>query len=105
MFSFRAGYQAVCREQRDFGGRRSEEHTSELQSPDHLVCRLLLEKKNKILTPEQRAQVEVKKNQTVPPAAEKSQDAVDAQSLPPDTALVAVARRFRKQKESHTPEH
>src|SRR5258708_20117673 len=26
-------------------GYRSEEHTSELQSPDHLVCRLLLEKK------------------------------------------------------------
>src|SRR5258708_29040668 len=32
------------------GNERSEEHTSELQSPDHLVCRLLLEKKktNKI---------------------------------------------------------
>src|SRR5258708_14968223 len=28
-----------------FFGKRSEEHTSELQSPDHLVCRLLLEKK------------------------------------------------------------
>src|SRR5258708_21304699 len=28
------------------GAARSEEHTSELQSPDHLVCRLLLEKKN-----------------------------------------------------------
>src|SRR5258708_20716535 len=28
---------------------RSEEHTSELQSPDHLVCRLLLEKKKKEL--------------------------------------------------------
>src|SRR5258708_13917233 len=28
--------------------QRSEEHTSELQSPDHLVCRLLLEKKKKI---------------------------------------------------------
>src|SRR5258708_18007404 len=27
------------------GQYRSEEHTSELQSPDHLVCRLLLEKK------------------------------------------------------------
>src|SRR5947208_10669896 len=27
------------------GSSRSEEHTSELQSPDHLVCRLLLEKK------------------------------------------------------------
>src|SRR5258708_17640593 len=30
----------------DRAGARSEEHTSELQSPDHLVCRLLLEKKN-----------------------------------------------------------
>src|SRR5256885_7160809 len=28
--------------------RRSEEHTSELQSPCNLVCRLLLEKKNKL---------------------------------------------------------
>src|SRR5947208_10467057 len=28
-------------------GERSEEHTSELQSPDHLVCRLLREKKKK----------------------------------------------------------
>src|SRR5258708_36276541 len=27
---------------------RSEEHTSELQSPDHLVCRLLLEKKKEL---------------------------------------------------------
>src|SRR2546426_9067154 len=30
--------------------QRSEEHTSELQSPCNLVCRLLLEKKNKIDT-------------------------------------------------------
>src|SRR5258708_26629431 len=30
---------------------RSEEHTSELQSPDHLVCRLLLEKKRTRLPP------------------------------------------------------
>src|SRR5258708_19199738 len=28
---------------------RSEEHTSELQSPDHLVCRLLLEKKKQLI--------------------------------------------------------
>src|SRR4051794_41189292 len=34
------------------GGRlRSEEHTSELQSPVHLVCRLLLEKKNNDAAP------------------------------------------------------
>src|SRR5258708_31136438 len=34
----------------DQSQKRSEEHTSELQSPDHLVCRLLLEKKKQ--TPE-----------------------------------------------------
>src|SRR5258708_22869695 len=38
------------------GAGRSEEHTSELQSPDHLVCRLLLEKKNTRLTPRQTPQ-------------------------------------------------
>src|SRR5258708_26089549 len=31
--------------QKSHAQERSEEHTSELQSPDHLVCRLLLEKK------------------------------------------------------------
>src|SRR5690348_17633659 len=44
-----------CRDQAEDGRRRpldlvpprSEEHTSELQSPVHLVCRLLLEKKKK----------------------------------------------------------
>src|SRR5258708_15789523 len=37
-----------CEERMEHEGgiyARSEEHTSELQSPDHLVCRLLLEKK------------------------------------------------------------
>src|SRR5258708_14909001 len=34
---------------------RSEEHTSELQSPDHLVCRLLLEKKNSDIDQTQRS--------------------------------------------------
>src|SRR2546429_5468221 len=33
----------------DLRSRRSEEHTSELQSRLHLVCRLLLEKKKKLL--------------------------------------------------------
>src|SRR5690348_5627807 len=32
-----------------YGTDRSEEHTSELQSPVHLVCRLLLEKKKKLV--------------------------------------------------------
>src|ERR1039457_5541465 len=44
---------------------RSEEHTSELQSPCNLVCRLLLEKKKKKKT----TQATSKKNSTDPPPA------------------------------------
>src|SRR5439155_23726240 len=36
------------RHERDLDRERSEEHTSELQSRGHLVCRLLLEKKKKV---------------------------------------------------------
>src|SRR5258708_27082665 len=39
------GFLATLGNNAAFIGLRSEEHTSELQSPDHLVCRLLLEKK------------------------------------------------------------
>src|SRR5258708_24751414 len=45
-------------------GRRSEEHTSELQSPDHLVCRLLLEKKKK--TPKHPTQPQVERQPNRP---------------------------------------
>src|SRR2546422_7838393 len=46
-------------EHRGLVGRRarSEEHTSELQSRLHLVCRLLLEKKNRASAPPRRAPV------------------------------------------------
>src|SRR5258708_6221775 len=57
-------------------------------------------KRAQILTPEDRAQVEAKKNQPAPPPSEKSQEAVDAQSLPAGAPLGDVARRFRKQKQS-----
>ena len=57
-------------------------------------------KRAQILTPEDRAQVQAKKNQAAPLPAEKSGQAVDAQSLPADAPLGDVARRFRKQKES-----
>src|SRR5258708_18739145 len=43
---FRASCAALGVLLASLGTLRSEEHTSELQSPDHLVCRLLLEKKN-----------------------------------------------------------
>src|SRR5438552_5503599 len=39
---------------------RSEEHTSELQSPDHLVCRLLLEKKKKKKNRQQSKEKKIK---------------------------------------------
>src|SRR2546422_5929833 len=45
-FSSRVSTAAGC-------GTRSEEHTSELQSRLHLVCRLLLEKKNQLEDPPQ----------------------------------------------------
>src|SRR5690348_17702589 len=47
-----------CNQKRSARGQRwprSEEHTSELQSPVHLVCRLLLEKKNNIHHPSRPA--------------------------------------------------
>src|SRR5256885_6841587 len=39
----------VLAQRQPLGEIRSEEHTSELQSPCNLVCRLLLEKKKKLL--------------------------------------------------------
>src|SRR2546427_5713412 len=38
---------AVCKKSQNIKSKRSEEHTSELQSQSNLVCRLLLEKKKK----------------------------------------------------------
>src|SRR5258708_22195732 len=43
---------------------RSEEHTSELQSPDHLVCRLLLEKKKNNTMENRRTYSKVTQGQT-----------------------------------------
>ena len=57
-------------------------------------------KRAQILTPEDRAQAEAKKNQPAAPSAKESTEAVDAQSLAPDAPLGDVARRFRKQKQS-----
>src|SRR5258708_23498886 len=52
---------------------RSEEHTSELQSPDHLVCRLLLEKK--------KAKTEAKINSIQYPLYSGPDHATRAQSV------------------------
>src|SRR5690606_41234580 len=55
----RTMWRGRCRGRGRVGGSRSEEHTSELQSRENLVCRLLLEKKKKTKTnddPESRRQ-------------------------------------------------
>src|SRR5471030_3484142 len=56
---------AYARDNRPWGGR-SEEHTSELQSLRHLVCRLLLEKKkknqDKCLNQKKKNKKNIKKN-------------------------------------------
>jgi nucleoid-associated protein YgaU len=56
-------------------------------------------KRAQILTPEDRAQIEARKDQAAPDAGEKSQDALDAKSLSSDVPLGDVARRFRRLKE------
>src|SRR5205814_5238267 len=66
---------------------RSEEHTSELQSLRHLVCRLLLEKKKKptrYIRSNANVGFVVKSNDVSPdPTADSSRESVDDASLPP----------------------
>src|SRR3712207_8467321 len=50
----RSAEHADRREAGGYDGRRSEEHTSELQSRQYLVCRLLLEKKTALYTSNNR---------------------------------------------------
>ena len=57
-------------------------------------------KRSQILTPEDRAQVEAKKNQPTASPAEEPAEAVDVQSLASDAPLGDVARHLRKQKQS-----
>src|SRR5260363_233003 len=61
--------------------RRSEEHTSELQSPDHLVCRLLLEKKKKHASGGRLRAAEKRLRQCAPRGFQKSVVSVRAQRV------------------------
>jgi len=56
-------------------------------------------KRAQILTPEDRAQIEARKNQAAPDTEKNSLDALDAKSLSLDVPLGDVARRFRRLKE------
>src|SRR5436305_8461288 len=64
---------AVCRARCAGRRGRSEEHTSELQSRPHLVCRLLLEKKKaEPLREGQTQQIQVQQKKTTEPVEEKT---------------------------------
>jgi nucleoid-associated protein YgaU len=54
----------------------------------------------RILTLEDRAQIEAKRENEVAPAEKNAPEAADAQALPPDASLGEVARHYRKQKEA-----
>src|SRR5438876_7635510 len=59
----RSDGEIVRQQKRDAGAEaRSEEHTSELQSPVHLVCRLLLEKKKRKNKIEKEIEEELQRN-------------------------------------------
>src|SRR5205807_5610660 len=75
---------------------RSEEHTSELQSPCNLVCRLLLEKKNKIRKEVRRADQTVLTGPGVVPDRLQSQGRLGAGSRSDGLRFVAgtLERRF-----------
>jgi nucleoid-associated protein YgaU len=92
---------AECRAQDVAGAAKQERARKESQQKKskHVYTEEDL-KRAQILTPEDRAELDAKKNQQSSPAPEKSSDALDAQSLPPDAPLGDVARRFRKLKES-----
>src|SRR5256885_4427907 len=53
----RCGTRGLAARRAGAGRRRSEEHTSELQSPCNLVCRLLLEKKKRTSIPHPKAHI------------------------------------------------
>src|SRR5712691_12526943 len=57
-------------------------------------------KRAQILTPEDRAEVEARKQQQPLPGAKESQDSLDAQTLPADLPLGDVARRYRRLRET-----
>jgi nucleoid-associated protein YgaU len=90
-----------CRAQDVAGAAKQERARKESQQKKtkHVYTEEDL-KRAQILTPEDRAQTEAKKNQPAPGVDAKSQDALDAKSLPADAPLGDVARRFRKLKES-----
>src|SRR5438876_8069981 len=60
--SRRTSRESCARSTRRRARSRSEEHTSELQSPVHLVCRLLLEKKKKQKAPTVHASLKQKRD-------------------------------------------
>jgi nucleoid-associated protein YgaU len=91
-----AARQERVRKEKD---QSQKQNTHRQKKPKHIYTAEDL-KRNHILTPEDRAQVEARKNQPAPVGPQKTQEAIDAQTLSPNAPLGDVARRLQRQKES-----
>src|SRR5437773_7659089 len=78
---------------------RSEEHTSELQSHHDLVCRLLLEKKNKKTSTASSIELNTRRQTPSTRQACRRTNAVNASSSPP------AAKRSRSCRTVNSPSH
>src|SRR3712207_7695485 len=72
----------------DRGGRRSEEHTSELQSRQYLVCRLLLEKK---ITPPQHHRISQDSARSLCQLRQDAAETIDALIFSPERCANSLA--------------
>jgi len=90
-----------CRAQDVAEAARQEKARKENQQkkPKHVYTDEDL-KRAQILTPDDRAEVQAKKNQQPIPGAEAPPEPVDAQALPADLPLGDVARRYRRLREA-----
>jgi nucleoid-associated protein YgaU len=95
-----AARQERARKEKDQAQKQqAQKQKDEQKKPRHVYTAEDL-KRDHILTPEDRAQVEARKNQPAPVGPQKSQEAIDANSLPANAPLGDVARRLQRQKES-----
>src|SRR5690625_5396996 len=82
--------------------RRSEEHTSELQSRGHLVCRLLLEKKKKSIQKSDQ-QLLHKHNPNITPLKRQTQTPRPQERHPTLQEMTTLSKQLPNERQQHTP--
>src|SRR5207245_4705091 len=85
-------------------GARSEEHTSELQSRKHLVCRLLLEKKNDYRRPWRRVEPPCRRSDRVLLRPRSESAAGSLRCEPGPAGLGECVRQHRRRDAAKRPD-